>query len=225
MRRRGLVVHDTRLDPTPHNIRVNNLPDMHPVFMELLQNPTALAVARGLLGDAAIVSNFTANVAYPGAGSMNLHSDQALIVPGPWREGWVLNVIWCLDDVTPENGGTLYVPRSHKYEDRADLPADAESRMKAFSAPAGSVIVMEGRLWHTSGINTTADERRALLFALYGRPFLRQQVNWDVLLSEATKARLTAEDRTLLGMGPLSNIYGVDLVMREGHRLDEVQVL
>jgi ectoine hydroxylase-related dioxygenase (phytanoyl-CoA dioxygenase family) len=83
-----------------------------------------------------------------------------------------------------------------------------------FEAMAGSVIVLDGRLWHTSGKNVTKTERRALLFAYYTRGFVRAQVNWDVCLSETAKARLDDDARTLLGMGPYSNVaQALDLVM------------
>lgn len=225
MKQRGLVVFDPRLDPNPHNIRVNNLPDMDPVFMELLRHPDALRIARAILGERAIVSNFSANVALPGAGSMNLHSDQALIGPSPWNDPWLINIIWCLDDVRADNGGTLYLPESHRLRAREEVPSDSQDRLRAFSAPAGAVIAMEGRLWHTSGVNVTEDESRALLFALYSRDFVRQQMNWEALLSDQTKKRLSEEDRELLGMGPLSNVHGVDLVMREGYDLASAEVL
>lgn len=225
MTRRGLCVFDPRLDPNPHNIRVNNLPDMNPVFMELLRDPLALQIARAMMEETVIVSNFSANVALPGSAPMKIHSDQALVVPPPWNAQWLFNIIWCLDDVYRENGGTLYLPGSHRFHDLADLPVDAEQQMQAFTAPAGSFIVMDGRLWHSSGNNTTKDEKRALLFALYSRSFVRQQMNWEALLSDTTRQNLSDEDRALLGMGPLSNVYGVDLIMREGFDLSSVEVL
>jgi ectoine hydroxylase-related dioxygenase (phytanoyl-CoA dioxygenase family) len=193
------------LDPNASSIRVNNLPDFGPVFVDLLRHPQALPIVRRLLGPDAYVSNFTANVALPGAGSMRIHSDQALVMPGPWAECFAMNIIWCLDDIHPENGATRYIPCSHRYRTLADIPADALDKLEAFTAPAGSIIAMEGRLWHTSGPNSTLNERRALLFAYYTRGFLRAQVNWDVLLSERTVARLNEDDRQLLGMGAISN--------------------
>ena len=225
MERRDLVIFDPRLDPNDRNIRVNNLPDMDPVFMELLRDPTAVAIARALLGETMFVSNFTANMTTPGSASMNIHSDQALCSPEPWNDAWMLNVIWCLDRVTPENGGTLFIPGSHRYHTLADVPANGEGVLRVLEAPAGAAIVLEGRVWHTSGLNTTHDERRALLFALYNRDFLRPQVNWEVLLSGETKARLTDEDRALLGMGALCNIHGVDLIMQAGYELGSAVVM
>lgn len=225
MTRRGLVVFDPRLDPNPHNIRVNNLPDMDPIFVELLRHPRAMPIVHAMVGEEALVSNFSANVALPGSGSMNIHSDQALVAPSPWNECWLMNIIWCLDDVRAENGGTLYIPGSHHFRERGDLPAKEVRELSSFTASAGSLIVMEGRLWHTSGVNVTRDEQRALLFALYSRNFLRQQMNWEALLSETTKARFDAQTCAMFGLGPLSNVYGVDLIMQEGHTLGSAEVL
>lgn len=224
-KRRGLIIFDPRLDPNSHNIRLNNLPDMDPVFRDLLRHPLALAIARSLVGEAALVSNFSANISYPGAASMMVHADQALVAPEPWNEPWILNIIWCLDDVRPDNGATLYLPGSHRFATEADVPADPIPLMKHFEAPAGSFIVMEGRLWHTSGVNVTKGERRALLFALYSREFLRQQMNWEALLSDETKASLDAEERALYGLGPLNNVYGAKFVMRPGYAIESLDVL
>jgi hypothetical protein len=45
-----------------------------------------------------------------------------------------------------------------------------------------------------------------MLFAYYSPDFIRQQTNWEVTLSPATKARLTPSQRELLGMGPAGNV-------------------
>ncbi len=223
-KRRGLSVYDPRLDANDRNVRVNNLPDMDPVFVELLRHPLALDITHRMLGENAAVSNFTANVSYPGAASMMVHSDQALVGPSPWTEPWVINIIWCLDDVRPENGATLYLPGSHRISSPEELPDEPIPRMKHFVAPVGSFIVMDGRLWHTSGINVTKDERRALMFAFYSRDFVRGQVNWAVLLSDRAKAGLNAQERTLLGLDPINNVSGSQYVMRPGYTVETVDI-
>jgi ectoine hydroxylase-related dioxygenase (phytanoyl-CoA dioxygenase family) len=175
------------------------------VFRELIVHPVAVALLQALLGEHWSISNFTANIAKPGSRSMSLHSDLALVLPEPWLAPWSVNVMWCLDDVDAENGGTLYLPESQRITRRADLPADPLPRMRALDAPCGSVVVMDGRVWHTSGANISRDRERALLFGYYSADFLRPQVNHNATLSEATKQQLPAELFDRLGLGPAGN--------------------
>jgi ectoine hydroxylase-related dioxygenase (phytanoyl-CoA dioxygenase family) len=203
--RRGMPTWIETLDPNDRNIRVFGLLDLDPIFIELIRHPLALTAVRGLLGEQFLISNFTANIALPGSRSMALHSDQALVIPEPWLEPWAVNVIWCLDDVYEANGATRYLPGSHRFARHAELPPDAADRTVAFEATAGSVILMDGRLWHTSGSNRTADVERALLFGYYTRDFIRPQVNWNVVLSEATRQSLDPHLHDWLGLGPNAN--------------------
>jgi ectoine hydroxylase-related dioxygenase (phytanoyl-CoA dioxygenase family) len=203
--RRGVPTFVPALDPNAQNRRVFNLLDLDPVFLELIRHPTAIELVRALLGDGFLISNFTANVARPGSRSMALHSDQGLVIPEPWHAPWAINVIWCLDDVDEGNGATRYLPGSHRYTRVADVPADAPVRTRAFEARAGSIVAMDGRMWHTSGANRSVDRERALLFGYYSRDFVRPQVNWNAALSAATQAGLDTQMREWLGLGPGGN--------------------
>src|SRR5512144_1581655 len=214
-RRRGIDTFMPVLDPNERNVRVFNLRDLDAVFVELIQHPRAIELVRELLGDGFLISNFTANIALPGSRSMNLHSDQAIVIPEPWVEAWAINIIWCLDDVSEANGATRYVPGSHRIARRAELPADALARSRPFEANAGSIIAMDGRMWHTSGANTTERDERALLFGYYSADFIRPQVNWNVVLSEATKASLSQQMVDWLGLGPAANTGRATLVRRD----------
>ena len=77
--------------------------------------------------------------------------------------------------------------------------------MRAISAPAGSIVVMDGRVWHTSGANITIDRERALLFAYYCLDFLRPQVNFNATLSAQTQAAVGEELFMRLVLGPNAN--------------------
>ena len=57
------------------------------------------------------------------------------------------------------------------------------------------------------------------------REFLRQQMNWEALISPETKAGLDEADRALLGMGPLNNTYGAKYVMRPGYSIESADSL
>ncbi|KAL4963080.1 Fe(2+)/2-oxoglutarate-dependent oxygenase fmaF [Aspergillus stella-maris] len=204
---RGGHLHLPALDPNASNIRIFYLMSLEPLFRDLIQHPAALQLAKAVLGDQMLVSNFTANIARPGSKSMALHSDQSLVVPEPWEEPWGINIIWCLDDVYFENGATLFIPGSHKWTRRADVPDpdSANAMLQPFTAKAGSIVAMDARVWHTSGANVTSDKDRALLFGFYTRPFLRQQVNWTAVFGDDVRGAFSEEFRGLLGLNITAN--------------------
>jgi len=204
--RRGAPTRNIGLDPNQHNVRVFNLIDLDPVFIDLIQHPAAVSLVESLIGEDFLVSNFTANIALPGSGSMELHSDQSIVVPEPWFNPWAINIIWCLNDVREANGATRFLPGSQRFKTAAEVPADALKRMRPFEAPIGSIIAMDGRVWHTSGANVTQDEERALLFGYYSSAFLRPQQNWNAALSPQTIAGLSPTMRAWLGLDASANI-------------------
>jgi len=204
--RRGMPTFLPVLDPNASNVRVFYLMELDPIFRELIQHPAAIEMVRAVVGQEFLISNFTANIARPGAKSMALHSDQSLVVPEPWLQPWAVNIIWCLTNAHADNGATRFIPGSHLWRSRADVPADAPRHLRPFEASAGDFVVMDGRMWHTSGANVTADEDRALLFGYYTAPFLRQQVNWSAGLSAATQASLSPQMRAWLGLDLNANV-------------------
>lgn len=97
-------------------------------------------------------------------------------------------------------------PTANGVRNLADLPDDPISKMVPLEAPAGSIVVMEGRLWHTSGRNITADEDRALLFGYYTKPYVRPQWNFTVTLRPEIQAELSPLMRYRLGLDATLNI-------------------
>lgn len=199
-RRRGVDTFMPILDPNASNVRVFYLLALDALFREMIEHPVAVEMVQALLGPTFLISNFTANIARPGSKSMALHSDQSLVMPQPWVHPWAMNIIWCLTDVTFENGATLFIPGSHHWRTRDEVPPDAYKSLQPFEAKAGSIIAMEGRIWHTSGANITADQDRALMFGYYTRAFLRPQVNWNACLPAEVQAGLSRLTRTRLGL-------------------------
>ena len=205
-RRDGITTALAGIDPNDRNVRALNLLEGDELFRDLIQHEAALAMVEAVIGADFCISNFTANIALPGSGSMPIHSDQSFVAPQPWAQPWSVNIIWCLTDVRADNGATRFIPGSHHWRTRADVPADAASRLTAFEAKAGSIVVMEGRVWHTSGANITADEQRCCLFGYYSASFLRAQVNWNVALSDGVKADLSPRMRAWLGLDLIPNL-------------------
>jgi ectoine hydroxylase-related dioxygenase (phytanoyl-CoA dioxygenase family) len=208
---RGMPTRLEALDPGGRNVRIYELVEHAPVFGELAVHPKVLPLVDALLSDDALLSNFTANIALPGSRAMNAHCDQSTVMPEPWPVMFALNAIWCLDATDEENGATRYLPGSHRITCFADVPDDPTLGMKSFEAAAGSVVLMHGRMWHTSGANVSEDRERALLFAFYARSFLRTQCNWNRSLSRETRHRLTPELQERLGLLGGNVAYGAYL--------------
>jgi ectoine hydroxylase-related dioxygenase (phytanoyl-CoA dioxygenase family) len=204
--RRGLATYAEGLDPNCSNVRVWNLIDLDPVFADLIAHPVADRIVSAVLGADYIISNFTANIARPGSGSMMVHSDQSLVMPAPWRAAHAMNIIWCLTDVRPDNGATLHVPGSLRFSSPDEVPGDLAARLVPFTAAVGSIIAMEGRVWHTSGCNVTRAEDRAMLFGFYSQPFVRPQWNHSVAMSAESQARCSETMRYRLGLDVWQNV-------------------
>lgn len=198
-KRRGWKTFMPEIDPNAANVRVFHLLELDGIFRRIVRDEVSLALVTALLGENVIISNSVANIARPGARSMGLHSDISLVVPAPWQSPWSINIITCLTDATFENGATLYIPGSHLWRTREDVPPDANRRLVPFTARAGSIIAMDGRMWHTSGANITDAQDRALQLTYYTVPFLRQQINWSACLSPDVVDRL--DDRLLEMLG------------------------
>lgn len=204
---RGDPTYMPFLDPNSSNVRVFQLLELGQVFRNLISHPIAIEMVKSVLGETFLISNFTANIARPGSSSMALHSDQSIVFPEPWHAVWALNIVWCLTDVYEANGATRYIPRSNKWVWKKEVPANAPDLLVPFEAKAGDVIVMDGRVWHTSGSNVTKDQDRALLFGYYTAPFVRQQVNWTAQLPKELQDTLSPEMKEWLGLDPVGNIH------------------
>ncbi|KAL8874027.1 MAG: hypothetical protein Q9174_000593 [Haloplaca sp. 1 TL-2023] len=197
------------LDPDPTNVRVFYLPMLDNLFLDMLREPTGLEMTQSVLGEKLLVSNFSANIARPGSKSMALHSDQSIVTPEPWLDIWAVNVIYCLTRMTKENGATLYIPGSNKWTRWEDVPANAPDLLVPFEADAGDIVVIDGRLWHTSGSNVTKDEDRAILFAYYSAPYMRPLVNWSAKLPREFQDKLIPELKEMLGLSHVGyHVYG-----------------
>jgi ectoine hydroxylase-related dioxygenase (phytanoyl-CoA dioxygenase family) len=193
------------------NQRVWNLPSRDPVFCELVEHPAALRFVREILGWPALLSSMSANITAGGGTSMLLHADQGYM-PEPWSGPQGINVAWCVDDFSRENGATCYAPGSHRLN-RSKRPDEPPPELVPIEAPAGSMVVMEGRLWHTNGVNTNG-VRRAGIFAWYTLPIYLPQENWFLSLNPAVRQFGSETLLTLLGFRPqiLGRINGLDRI-------------
>lgn len=146
------------------------------------------------------LSSYQANILYPGARPQVLHVDSSVPDPlPPWKIR--LNINLNLDDFTEFNGSTLVWPGSHKYL-RKPRPEDCnQTFMRKIIAPAGSLIIWTGHLWHQSGGNETQGARAALL-ACFCASYLREvsvEENYARVMSAEDWHFVTEDVRLLMG--------------------------
>ena len=79
-------------------------------------------------------------------------------------------------------------------------------------------MVFEGRLWHQTGANTTAGERRHGILAYYCRAFVRQQENWFLSIDPDVLESSPRELKSLLGYDLYLSLGMIDGMPRTGPR-------
>lgn len=133
-----------------------------------------------------------------GAEEQFIHRDEDVWVHCPRLEGELqLASIVAMVDFTRENGATVVVPGSHKWErDREPTPEE-----KAYAEmPAGSAVIYLGSALHAGGTNTTSEWRRGLHIS-YTHGWLRTEENNVLAVRPEVAATLSTRAQQLLGYG------------------------
>ena len=186
--------------------RVWNLVDKGEIFEEAIQHPKMLAAMAYLLGADCTLSSFTVNVLYPSAPDAGLHIDYPLSgLPTP-RPNFpmVANSVWFLDDWTLENGATRCVPESHRRLEALPEPGVVYDDALQICGPRGSVLIVNGAIWHGSSENRTNESRVGLL-GFFCRSILKPQQAHLELVSDDVISRATPTLKRLLGFDSLPN--------------------
>tara|TARA_B100000686_G_C16694263_1_gene919527 strand:- start:112 stop:948 length:837 start_codon:yes stop_codon:yes gene_type:complete len=164
------VFYGGNYDSTKHYTlqRIWNLLNKGKIFQDLIINEELLhwmnkIFDRDTPHDKFYLSSFQANILKPGAPSQHLHIDTPVPEPLP---KWPIkaNSIFLINDFNKNNGATEVVPKSHlrSKKPKRDLESDKKGIIKVI-APAGSVIITHGALWHNSSENNSNTIRYALL--------------------------------------------------------------
>lgn len=132
----------------------------------------------------------------PGAREQILHreEDPFSFFPLP-RPNLVLATMWAMSDFTKENGGTLLVPGSHRWE-AARQPEPDE--IVAAEMPKGAVLFWMGGLLHGAGANVS-DEWRYGVILTYSLGWLRQEENQSLSIPQSVVRDLPEALRDMLG--------------------------
>lgn len=143
----------------------------------------------------------------PGETAQPLHRDRGLWGGQiPRRIETQLSTIWAITPFTKENGATLVVPGSHKWD--KDREAKPHEIAYAEMSP-GSVLIYTGTVIHGGGANATQDRRLGVLIH-YALNWLRQEENQYLSCPPDIAATLSPKLRELIGYsqgGPLLGFY------------------
>ena len=186
--------------------RVWNLVDKDELFENAIQYPRMLNGIEYLLGEDCTLSSFTVNIIGPGAPEGGLHIDHPLGgMPTP-RPSFALsaNSVWFLDDFTLENGATRCVPGSHRRLEAIPESGVSYDDELQITGPKGSVMIINGSLWHASSANHT-DRARVCLLGFFCRAFMKPQQDQQRIVSSDVIAHATPTLKRLLGFDSMPN--------------------
>ncbi len=196
----GRLAGDTSIDTDEHTVRLFDLVAKDAIFRELLEHPISMDLVSHVLGPKVRLSNFSAHITGPGSRPDGMRADQGYVT-SPWP-AWPLavSIIWAIDQFTAENGAPRVMADSVRYGHGPEwgMPyPEAEPLV----CPPGSVIVMDGRIWHQNGANTTENIQRIGLSAHYVRPYILPEVEWHDVVPPDLRETMTPGLREMLGFG------------------------
>ena len=154
-----------------------------------------------LLGPGHYAYSFASNIARPGSHPQVLHQDSGAIHPIQTPHAPILvNTVYIMQDVNEVNGGTLIIPTSHRLVSQVRPGQEVGPLPPAVNVEAkgGTVMLMDGRLLHGTGVNHT-NEWRYIMTNSNVKPWLRQQENWQLAIDPEVLAN--ASDKLLARMG------------------------
>ena len=172
------------------------------LFEKLVAHPKVVPYFEYMLGSDYILSTLTSNIISPEAKDGPYHIDNALgQMPEPLPSfPMFVNSLWLLNDFTPENGGTRFVPTSHRRLKKPSSNLMTDPEEIRLTAKKGSVFLFNGAIWHAAGANQTTEPRIALI-CFCCRSFIKQMFDFVHYLKPEVIDRATPE---------MHRIYGFD---------------
>lgn len=164
------------------------------------------------LGAGWICTSLIGAIAVKGGVPQALHQDQGLSPES--RHPLTVNLLTPLTDINEETGGTLLIPGSHRVLAEAARSGEPVGKLPPainLDAEAGTIVIIDGRVLHGTGINHTDTPRIVMLNAMQVG-WLRQQENW--MLSVRPDVLERATPKLLHRMGYQAATYGQT---NEGH--------
>jgi hypothetical protein len=182
----GAAPDDIKVGST--TTRVGDFVNLNEEFDDIYLNPPLLQACCRIIGRPFKLNTMHARTLRPRSPAQRLHVDFSSDAQGWPMVGFIVMV----DDFTPENGATCFIPVSQGLE----APPASFSLIPA-CGPAGSMIVYNGSVWHGHGPNHT-DTRRRSIQGAYIRRTETPAENLPAHMRPETLARIGALAKYLL---------------------------
>ena len=208
--------------------RLGNLFNKNKLFLKLLTDFSILKILYGIFDDDMKIGALDMREPLKGQGLQEFHIDW---LPKKRLDEPTQNVVCFifLDDTNKDNGSMRLVPKTHKkigwindyQKDKSSHPNEISVDVKA-----GSIILMDGNLWH-SGTDNLLGKRRRVLYMDIRRRSIPQLLNQRIYLNEKIQNSLSSHQKFLLGVGPDDEIseeraFGVGDYYRKNFDSDPV---
>jgi ectoine hydroxylase-related dioxygenase (phytanoyl-CoA dioxygenase family) len=157
------------------HVRVTATTPEYDAWLALTRHPDILALAAHVVSTPLHVRDIHGRNPLPGYGQQGLHGDSPL--PAATPHASVATAIVMLDDFTSCNGATRVVPGTH-VERRAirkelSQPIARHPRERLVTGRAGTVLLLNGHVWHSGTRNTSGAARRAVQMVMAHGPQAR----------------------------------------------------
>jgi ectoine hydroxylase-related dioxygenase (phytanoyl-CoA dioxygenase family) len=158
---------------------------------------------------------------HPGECARPLHRDDTVWQwqhPEGYRQARV-QIMVAVTDFTPENGGTMVVPGSHKWDDKRGPSVD---EAVSTEMSAGSALIWVGGTFHGGGTNSSDSNRIGLTIGL-DLAYLRQEENAYLTYPTEVVKAFDEDIQQLLGWSTCPP--GTGFVEYEGTMADPIFLL
>ncbi len=180
---------------------VFNLHNKNYNWFKIFKNSTILDILNKLLKEGSYnnnepyyLNNISARTPLKGSPDQIFHIDGGL--PGT-NYTLKVNVLWCLNDFTEDNGYTTVIPKSHKLK---SFPVNGRiyKNVKKLYAKAGSAIVFDGALWHSGSGKKNNLTRWAVVLG-YARWWIKPSFDFMQNTPMNIFKKLDHNDKEILG--------------------------
>tara|TARA_X000000368_G_scaffold415454_1_gene407232 strand:- start:33 stop:932 length:900 start_codon:yes stop_codon:yes gene_type:complete len=189
-----------------------NLVNKGDCFLKLIDHPKILPLIQHIIGERVCLCSMGAHMNGSGNERMALHQDQWPLVPHPMEFPFMANVMYLISDNSPENGGTRLIPGSHKWpviDYRTANSEKIQEMAKSLTAPKGTAIVWEGRVWHGNGLNRSGSIRSNISTAFL-QPWVKPQEYHQYSIRDEVIEKISEKQKHILGFSSFGTLGGHD---------------